>query len=341
MSAQRNALNEFLHLDKLVSYAKLVFKILPNPTKRTMEIIDNGHEVNPMAFMLFGLGIFSATAFTQPVIITGKFAFLNSLVWIILLFLSFITYAGVQYKILKDVSHTNRTFDNYLVMTALVGGMYYILVGSAFIILMLHEVIGLLVTLIASVYMIVYGLKTSQRFWEISIGKVFLYSFLSTLAATLLILLVSFIIGVVIGITGILPFDGKAQDDKGPEVPLVVENKYPGAGATKPASVRIRIYNQLGANQVKEDVSITIGRVTQSISIDRYSPVAYVDFFADELGNYDASFNATSYFKTQGQVMPIFMQGQGRININQFQNVSFDLAADYSSNPPTVFLQKR
>jgi hypothetical protein len=203
MTAQRDALNEFLQFDKIRGYAKLVFEILPSPTQKTMDIVNNGHEVNSVAFMVFGLGVFSVTVFAQPVILTGKFSFANSMVTAILMFLSFITYAGVQYKILKDVSHANRTFDNFVVMSSLVGGMYYILVGGAFVISMFFEVIGALLLLAASVYMIVYGLRTAQAFWEISFGKIFLYSFLSGLAATILIVIVGFVFGLILGIAGV------------------------------------------------------------------------------------------------------------------------------------------
>ncbi|OAD21807.1 membrane protein [Candidatus Thiomargarita nelsonii] len=97
-------------------------------------------------------------------------------------------FAIVQYKILKDVSSTPRTFDNYLVMSAIVGGMFYLLLGIAAIGILFNETVGGLLLLGAMIYLIPYGLKTSKRFWEISYGKIFLYSFLSSIAATIAIL---------------------------------------------------------------------------------------------------------------------------------------------------------
>jgi len=212
VNATREFFNAFLNLNEIKNYLKLFLEILPSPTKKTMYIVEHGHSVNPFRFMAFGYSVYSLMLVSEP-LISGKFSFADSIVQMLLGLILYFVFAVVQYKILKDVSSTPRTFDNYLVMSAIVGGMFYLFLGIAAIGILFDEAVGGLLLLGAMIYLIPYGLKTSKRFWEISYGKIFLYSFLSSIAATIAILCFVVLLYVVFDIEPVIN-GGETQNDK-------------------------------------------------------------------------------------------------------------------------------
>lgn len=203
MSAESDIFKEFMQTDKILANFRVAWSILPAPTQKTMEIVDEGYKINPLSFMLFSMAIFTAVSVIEPQpIVGGKLAFANHFVSTLIMCLSFILYSVVQYKILKGISNTSRSFDKFIAMSATVGGMYYLLVGASLIVANLFETVGGLLALGSVVYMLIYSLRTAKRFWEISIGKILLYSFLSALVATVLLIIIGVILGVLIGLAG-------------------------------------------------------------------------------------------------------------------------------------------
>lgn len=199
MSAYREFFNAFLNLNEIKNYLKLFLEILPSPTAKTMYIVEHGHSVNPFRFMAFGYSIYFLIIVSEP-LLSGKFSFADSIIQMLVGLILYFVFATVQYKILKDVSPAARTFDNYLVMSSIVGGMFYLLIGTAAIVVLFSQAFGLLLLLGTMIYFIFYGLKTSKRFWEISYGKIFLYSFLSSIAATVALVVVVLLLSLVFGL---------------------------------------------------------------------------------------------------------------------------------------------
>lgn len=199
MAAPKEIVKAFFNLDEIKDYFALFMEILPSPTEKTMRIVENGHSVNPFRFMAFTYTVLALTNISEP-LLEGKFSFANEIVKTLLMLVSFLVFAAVQYKILKDVSRADRTFDNYLVMSAIGGGMAWLLLGLAQVVAIFSEVFGGLFILGALIYLVPYGIKTSKQFWEITYGKIFLYSFLSSIAAIIIVLLIGFLLGAVFGL---------------------------------------------------------------------------------------------------------------------------------------------
>ena len=105
------------------------------------------------------------------------------------------------------------------------------------------------------------------------------------------------------------------------------------------AEVRIRIYDKLGVDQVRETVTITIGGATQVIQLDQQRPTGYVEFYGGGPGRYLASFQATTYYHYQGRLVKVSSQGQGTIHSQGDED--FDLVIDLATNPATIGLRQR
>lgn len=200
MAAPNEFLKAFLNLDEIKDYVALFFEILPSPSEKTMDIVQNGHNTNPFRFMAFAYGVLALTNISEP-LFGGDFSFADEIAKTLLMMVSFLVFAAVQYKILKDVSHTTKTFDDYLVFSAIIGGMTWILLGSAQLVILFSEVIGGLLALGTMIYIIPYGIRANKQFWEMSYGKIFLYSFLSSIAATIAFILIAVLLGAVFGLT--------------------------------------------------------------------------------------------------------------------------------------------
>jgi hypothetical protein len=201
VSALTESLNAFLpfQVSNLKKYSRLFVEILPSPTQKTMQIVEQGHHVNPFRFMAFGYSVYALIALSEP-LVSGKFSFLDSLLKALLALVAYLVFCTVQYRILKDVSHTTRTFDNYLTMLAIVGGTSYLLYGAALIALAFNEIFGWFFIIGASIYVIAYALITAKRFWDISYGKIFLYSFLSSLASSIALVAIIIPVALILGL---------------------------------------------------------------------------------------------------------------------------------------------
>jgi hypothetical protein len=229
MAALKDFIYAFINLKDIKEYFKLFMEILPSPTEKTMHIVDYGHSVNPFKFMAFCYSIYALIIITEP-LFSGKLSFANSIVQVILFLITYLVFAAVQYKILKDVSHSQRTFDNYLVMSAIMGGIVYLLFGSAFIVILFSEPFGGLLFLAAMAYIIPYGIKTSKQFWQISYGKIILYSFLSSIAAIIAFTIIVVILVFGLGMTN---FFGKTEIKYG----SICETPYGNCNLQQPGIV--------------------------------------------------------------------------------------------------------
>lgn len=104
-----------------------------------------------------------------------------------------------------------------------------------------------------------------------------------------------------------------------------------------PGGIRIRVYNQLGAGQLKENASITIGGATQVIALNEQTPRAYVEFVGQGPGHYLATFQVTTWSYSQGRVAPVTHQGSNTLMCQGDAN--FQLVLNSATNPPSVKLQ--
>lgn len=200
ITASRQFVSAFFDLDEKRNYLGLFFKVLPSPTNETMRIVDHGDRVNPFRFMAFAYGVFVLTEFSEP-LLEGKLTFADEIIKTLLVLVFFLVFSAVQYKILRDVSHASRTFHNYLVMSAIVGGTAWLMLSSAQAVALVSEPIGAILAISATIYSATHSIKTSKRFWGMPYGKIFLYSFLSSIAAFLVVFVLVFVLVMLFGLT--------------------------------------------------------------------------------------------------------------------------------------------
>jgi hypothetical protein len=202
MRERHTSLPEFLNaflpfpLSDVKEYFRLVAEILPSPTQKTMQIIEQGHNANPFRFMAFGYSVCLLTALSEPWV-SGTFSFLDSFLKALVPIVSVLVFYTVQYKILKHISYTTRTFDNYLTMSAIVGGISYLLYSATFIASIFNDIFGSILLIGISIYLAVYGLRTTKHFWNMSYGRIIWYSFLSVIACVIAIFAILIPVGLI------------------------------------------------------------------------------------------------------------------------------------------------
>jgi hypothetical protein len=187
-----------LKLDELSKNYQFLTHILPEPTNRTMDIVEKRTvgAVNPFQFMAFGLSIIALTQLSSS-IFSPELAFLDGFVILLVLILFIVIFYSIAYMIFQDVAKTSRTFDDFLELCAITAGMSWILTGVPVLILAMNEILGAMLYLAATIYMFVYTMNVWKRFWNMSYGKILLYMFFSTIASGIVGFIVIFIIGLV------------------------------------------------------------------------------------------------------------------------------------------------
>ena len=101
---------------------------------------------------------------------------------------------------------------------------------------------------------------------------------------------------------------------------------------------RVRIFDELGSGQVRDTVTITIGGVTKTITLNEGTPSAYVEYYCIAPGQYPGSLKTTTYYYQQGKLVPV--SGQLEFTLDCHGDVEFEVAMN-STNPVTLTLQRR
>lgn len=198
IAGAKELVDEFFVLGEKKNFIALFFKILPSPTNETMRIVNKEVNVSPFRFMEFGYAVLAITKLSEP-LLEGEPNLADEVIDTLLMLVFFLVFTTVQYKILRDVSHANRTFHSYLAMCAIIGGMAWLLLGLAQVVAQVSQIFGGLLMIGASIYSFTHNLRTSKRFWNMSYGRVFLYSFLSAIAGSIVLLVLAALLGITLG----------------------------------------------------------------------------------------------------------------------------------------------
>jgi hypothetical protein len=198
ITASKEFVSAFLELTEKRNYLGLFFRVLPSPTDETMRIINHGDRVSPFRFMAFAYTVFAATELAEP-LFSGGISFAEETAKMLLVLVFFLVFSTIQYKISRRVSRANRTFHNYLVMSAIVGGMGWLLLGAAQGVALASELLGGILVLGAAVYTATHSIKTSKLFWRMPYGKIILYSFLSAIVASIVFVVLAGLLGLTAG----------------------------------------------------------------------------------------------------------------------------------------------
>jgi len=119
--------------------------------------------------------------------------------WLVLFFsvVFLFVYLSITYKIFKDVSiRKDRTFGDFLVLSALVSGSNWTLYGIAEVMVVLNQPLGGLAYLISATTVFIYSIKAYRIFWEMSYFNIFLYSFMVLLLIVIVIFSIFFLLGI-------------------------------------------------------------------------------------------------------------------------------------------------
>jgi hypothetical protein len=181
-----------LKLSEITNNVHCFLDLARAPATRTMEIVDKKRRalVDPIEFMGFGLSVFSLGQFSKP-LLGDNYSFLEQTLLIPLYVLLIAATLFVLYQVFRRLSAVPRTFEDYLVMSALMCGVMYPLYGLNAILLALNPVLGGMATLLIYPYTTVYSFKVFKQFWGISYGKIVLYSLIFGGAVAMAIFLIA------------------------------------------------------------------------------------------------------------------------------------------------------
>jgi hypothetical protein len=181
-----------LKLSEITNNVHCFLDLARAPATRTMEIVDKKRRalVDPIEFMGFGLSVFSLGQISKP-LLGDNYSFLEQTLLIPLYVLLIAATLFVLYQVFRRLSAVPRTFEDYLVMSALMCGVMYPLYGLNAILLALNPVLGGMATLLIYPYTTVYSLKVFKQFWGISYGKIVLYSLIFGGAVAMAIFLIA------------------------------------------------------------------------------------------------------------------------------------------------------
>ena len=188
-----------LKIEELRKNFQFFADIFPEPVDRTMDIVEKRKVgvVSPFQFMAFGFSILALIQVSSP-IFRPEFGFLEEFVLLFVIILFIVIFYSISYMIFQDVAKSNRTFDDFLQMSAIIAGMNWILTGIPVFAMALSETLGGILYLGAAIYLLVYTMKVWKRFWNMSYGKILLYSFFSGIAGGIVAVIAFVLVGLIL-----------------------------------------------------------------------------------------------------------------------------------------------
>jgi FHA domain-containing protein len=199
----------FIEYEERKSAVGLFVRVFRSPVRETMRVVLQGDRANPFKFMAIAYALFVVSGLGTPL-----FPFLRTWFpaleehgkWLIeiietagALFVLML-FAYVQYRFLRRVSPERRRFRQFLVLSAVLSGMLFALMGLAQTLRFFIGESAQVVVSVASLYWGIQSLRISKRFWGIPYVKLLWYQFVSVFAATLVYLAFLFVLGFVIGV---------------------------------------------------------------------------------------------------------------------------------------------
>lgn len=206
VSGMKTFVQGFVEYEEKRSAAALFFRVLRSPVNETLRVAMHGDEANPFTFMAIGYAVFALTGLETSLFdlsevlpeLKERGRWLNEIVdTTVLLFVSMLS-MFMQYRFLRKVSPERRRFREFLVVSSVLNGMFYGLLGIA-------QGLGFFlddpaVALIAgslSIYWGIQALRIAKGFWRLPYPRLLWYSIVSTLAAAVVTFVALFVFMVV------------------------------------------------------------------------------------------------------------------------------------------------
>ena len=174
---QRSFLDGLLQLTTFQKHFQFLGFLITNKAEKVLDIVEGKTRplVEPISYMAYGLAIYTITLFVAPVEDTlgvGANFLFELFAWFIMIVYMYMG-LGITYWQFKRKSTISRSFDQFLILTALTSGTTFTLAGGAFLFqTFFPEGPTQLIFSLVAFYPFLFLVKVYQQFWAMTRGKV-------------------------------------------------------------------------------------------------------------------------------------------------------------------------
>ncbi|HEY7767150.1 hypothetical protein [Longimicrobium sp.] len=201
MSAVASYVDEMLKVSEWTSNFRVLNALLATPASRTMHIVQRTWDppVPPFRFAASGISLYFVCSSLSGL---GDQSFAAAIAQPVLFTIFSLLFLAITYKIFRDVSKAPRTYEEFLVLAAIVNGVYGYLTAGVALLSFLNVEWGVIGLAAMSVYMCAYTLRAYKEFWGMSYKNIIVYSLLASVGIFIALGVVLAIFMVLIANTG-------------------------------------------------------------------------------------------------------------------------------------------
>ena len=183
---QKSFLDGLLNLSTFKRHFLFLYELLTSKAEKVVQIVEKrvAPSVDPFQYMAFGLTIYAITQFVTPEegMLGAEATFFYGLATWFITVLYLYLYLGITFWLFNKKASIKRSFDEFLILTALTSGTTFTLAGGALLfIAFFPEGPVRLVLLLVAMYPMLFTMRVYRQFWSMGYSTVLRNLFLAFL----------------------------------------------------------------------------------------------------------------------------------------------------------------